>query len=98
MPGIGVFHLIWMAFSASQLVGGYWPSARPEAFIPPNEGHFFDAAVSGFFIPAATGVGVVSLDSIFDASAAGAAAVVGSVFTRLKIKLRSLCLSVNSFA
>src|SRR5688572_14852475 len=45
-PGIGVFHRMLTAFSASQSVGKAAPSVTPEAFGPRNEGQFCARAVA----------------------------------------------------
>src|SRR5262249_58559197 len=46
-PGIRVFHLMLVPFSAFQLSGRFCPSAIPEAWSPRNEGQLF-----GPFAPA----------------------------------------------
>src|SRR5690242_4731846 len=44
-PGIEVFQSRFCDFSASQVVGGFVPSATPDAFGPRNDGQFCALAV-----------------------------------------------------
>ena len=44
-PGMGVFQRTFCVFSNSQVMGGFVPSATPDAFGPRNEGQFCALAI-----------------------------------------------------
>src|SRR5918993_2189124 len=70
MPGIEVFHLMFLPVVTSHSVGARWPSPLPLPAAPRNEGQFLGAMGAPGALGATGAVGVGAVDAVSGATRA----------------------------